>query len=220
MILIQNPEIRTIYRRIRKLENRDAAESMARLGLQYEQNHGVMIADLAHLSVEYKGRMDLADEMRDIPVREMRLLAEMIDPHSERSELELSEIVMKIDTSELAEQFAVHFDKSVPNAKALATEWAEIKALYPASAGFNLLSFLSGQINDSDLERLFNTIENHPLCDEMQLQKYQARCLRKIAGISPQYKKKVLNFLQKLKKADAKFAILIEESEPFIHYMR
>ncbi len=220
IVKINNLEIQTIYRQIRRIENRDTSDAMRDMGLFYEKNHGLILADLMRIAEKYKGRNDLADDMRTMPVREMRIMAEMIDDHSKRSEAELTNIVMQINTYELSEQFAVHFDKSIPNAKNYAMQWIKIDKLYPAAAGFNLLSFLTAHVDKNDLDTLFEIILSHPKAENPKLQKYEARCLRNLTGISSYNKEKILDFMQILKTKGNKFNFLKEETEPFIKYIK
>ena len=217
---IQHPEIQKIYRRIRKLENREAADAMERMGLRYKQNHGVLIADLMILANDYKGDSQAAEKLRELPIRETRILAEMIDNHAKLDDKTLDEVVLGIDTSELAEQFAVHIDKQITDLKTKALSWAQSSKLYAAAAGFNVLSFLSDSFSDSDTEQLTDIIKNHPYADNRELQNYMARCLRKIAAAGAQHKKRVLEFTDDIKRNRTSLLLLAEETEPFIRYMK
>jgi hypothetical protein len=202
------------------MENRDAADAMERMGLRYEQNHGVMIADLMILAKDYRGDSQTAAKLREMPVREARILAEMIDDHAKLDDKTLDEVFMKINTSELAEQFAVHIDKQISGLKAKALSRAQSSQLYTAAAGFNVLSFLVDSFTESDLERLTNIIKKHPHADNKELQNYMARCLRKAAAASTQHKKSILEFTADIKRNRKSLLLLAEETEPFIRYMK
>lgn len=216
MISIDNPEIRTIYRRLRRIENHHTFMSMRRMGLQYARSHGVIINDIAQIAKEYQNRNDLATLLRETPVRELRIMAEMIDEHHKRTPEELNQIVAKIDNYEIAQQFALNFSASPQDKKQYALNWINIAELYPAYSAYTILSQTANNLDNNEIEQILTSIPKHPEAENFQLQKCQARCLRTIANTNQANKDKVLNFTQKLKTQNPKFAMLIEEVEPLL----
>lgn len=215
----KNPEIQKIFKNFQKLENRESADSMKRLGLNYEQNHGVMIADLLLLAKDYQGRGDIAKILRTYNVRESRILAEMIDNHNEMSAKELDEVVNTIDNFELVEQFAVNMKKDRDDLTEQAIRWAGGERLYSAQVGYKLLALSAQKLTEQEVKSLKETIINSPFIENMQLQKHMGACLRKVASVSPSYKKKIQDFILVMKKDQSKFAMVIEEIEPFMAYI-
>lgn len=214
----KTPEIKAIYKKIRQLENRDTADAMERMGMRYKVNHGLLLNDLQILANDYSGRNDLAEELRSMPEREARLLAEMIAEHSGMDAENLADLGKTIDTSELAEQTAVNISKDTPRIKEIALSWAKSEQLYTAAAGFNLLSFSADSFEEDAVHIYLDLIKQHPRIKNKELQKYAARFLRKLAAAG--FKEIVLQFSEEIQKQDKDLSLLTEETIPFIRYIR
>lgn len=219
-----SPEIniKTILKEIRAKENGPAVDAMDRMGLKYNRNFGVGLSDLKLIAAKYKPNHELAKILRNKNIRETRLLAEMIEDSKMVSDELADEIVLQIDTNELAEQGCLNLFQKLDFADKKADEWILSKHEYSIVCGFILFS----RIALTDKNRGDDFFKSPIILSEdlannksIFIRKAIARALRQIALRNDNLKKQVLHITGKIKENQSEYSkLVIEEVVPLINY--
>lgn len=147
-------ELRHIRTRLRLSMNGVVASSMREKGLNYKLNFGVSLPKIKEIAKEMTPSTKLAEALWAQDVREMKILATLLQPVQEFPQEQAERWANQIPTGEIAEQYAMNLLPQLPYATTLATTW-----IYSESSMHNLLGFLL-------LTRLF--MNNKTLSPEQQ----------------------------------------------------
>ncbi len=104
----------TLIKRLRLRENGETLEFMNNLGLKYSKNYGVSIYELRKIADDFRPNHSFALHLRDSEIRELKILADMIDNPEEVSPETAAEILQNAETIELAEQAAFNILSKLP----------------------------------------------------------------------------------------------------------
>jgi len=214
--------IKVILKEIRANENGPAVDAMERMGLKYNRNFGVSIADLKKIATKYKPNHKLAEVLRQKDIRETRLLAEMIEDPDLISEERVDYIVSKIDTNELAEQTCLNLFEKTEFGDMKAKQWIFSEKEYIVVCGFILFSRIA--LTDKNKQDDFfltaiNISEVSANNKSIFVRKAVARALRQIALRNNNLKNEVLNITDKIKTQNNEYSkLVIEEVVPLIDY--
>lgn len=116
--------------------NRDGASSssMKEKGIQYKLNLGVPIHKLREIAEEYSPDSELADALWNEGIRELRILATMIQNASTFKKP--NEWAENVQNLELAEQLAMNLTSKLPQAGEWASQWIKSENLYIQILGY------------------------------------------------------------------------------------
>ena len=209
-----------IAKKIKLYESGPAVDSMGRLGLKYSKNHGVSIIFLREIAIAYKDDSVLAAHLRESNIREMRILAEMIEK-PETLTVELAEyIVSKTETAELAEQVCMNLFDKMPFAFEKAEEWIKSENEITATVGFILFSRLALKYKNVSEEKFtvfFPVGVKKSISTNIHLRKAISRAFRQTGFISDSLKNMVIFEVEKIRDLNNLNAmIVVEEVIPLL----
>ena len=203
-----------IAKKIRLYESGPAVDSMERMGLKYPKNHGVSILHLRQIAQNYKSNSQLAAHLRQRSIREMRILAEMIEnPKTVTPEL-AENIVKSIDTGELAEQHSMNLFAKLDFAFEKASEWIQTDQTFIITTGFIVYQRLAMQKKDIDdilFEQFFPFAEKHSENKSIHVRKAIARALRQAGMRNENLKLKVINITKIIQQKESNLTNIIGE---------
>ena len=116
-------QIQQIKKQLRLAMNGMTSDSMQERGLGYKVNYGVALTRLRQMGAKYGKNHDLAQKLWLENIRELRILASMIQPAETFTPEMANEWVADINQPEMAEQCAMNLFQHLPFASALVTEW-------------------------------------------------------------------------------------------------
>lgn len=116
-------QIQQIKKLLRLSMNGITSESMQERGLGYRVNYGVALPTLRQMAGRYDQSHDLAQKLWLENIRELRILATMIQPVDKFTEDHANAWVSEITQPEMAEQCSMNLFQHLPFASRLVADW-------------------------------------------------------------------------------------------------
>ncbi|MBF0649374.1 DNA alkylation repair protein [Dysgonomonas sp. GY75] len=138
----QEEIIRDIRQRCRKAMNGIASTSMRQRGISYKVNFGLNIQQIKELSGRYKPDAELAEILWKEDTRELKILATLLYPADDFTEVVANKWVTEIPNQEIREQLSLNLLQILPFAGKLALEWSNSKDESIRTTGYWLLARL------------------------------------------------------------------------------
>lgn len=147
---------------LRRSMNGIASKSMREKGLNYKLNFGVDIPRLRKLADNYTPSGQLADELWNSDVRELKILATQLHPIEEFDVEKAEKWVKEIPTHEIREQACINLFQNLDFADKLAQNWANASNEETRTTGYWLLARLlimkSDKLNNINTRELLDKI--------------------------------------------------------------
>ncbi|EGK01059.1 MAG: DNA alkylation repair protein [Dysgonomonas sp.] len=138
----QEEIIRDIRQRCRKAMNGIASTSMRQRGISYKVNFGLNIQQIKELSGRYKPDAELAEILWKEDTRELKILATLLYPADDFTEVVANKWVTEIPNQEIREQLSLNLLQILPFAGKLALGWSNSKDESIRTTGYWLLARL------------------------------------------------------------------------------
>ena len=154
-----NSKIQEIRQKLYLRRDGAASSSMREKGVEYKINFGVPILTLREIAKVYAPDAELANELWKEDVRELKLLATLIQDVS--SFTEADNWVNQINNIELAEQATMNLFCKIQNPILHAQKWVNSKKIYTQICGFILYSRLfrlEYQMNEEEDKNYFYAV--------------------------------------------------------------
>lgn len=140
--MLQEEIIRDIRQRCRKAMNGIASTSMRQRGISYKVNFGLNIQQIKELSGRYNPDAELAETLWKEDTRELKILATLLYPADNFTEVVANKWVIEIPNQEIREQLSLNLLQILPFAGKLALEWSNSKDESIRATGYWLLARL------------------------------------------------------------------------------
>lgn len=150
-------ELRHIRTRLRLSMNGVVSSSMREKGLNYKLNFGVSLPQIKEIAKEFTPSTKLAEALWTQDVREMKILATLLQPVQEFPYEQAESWANQVPTGEIAEQYAMNLLHYLPYADELAINWIDRKSSMHNLLGFLLLTrlFMNNRTISSEQQPLF-----------------------------------------------------------------
>jgi len=136
-------EIRT---RLRLSMNGVVSTSMREKGIVYKLNFGVSLSKIKEIAADFERDATFAKRLWNEDVRELKIIATLLYPHSEFSKEEAELWIKDVRYIEIAEQINTNLLQNLSYANELAASWITNEEEFTQVTGFLLYSrlFLNG----------------------------------------------------------------------------
>ncbi len=152
--------VRQIRVRLRLAMNGVASASMREKGLHYKLNFGVSIPKLKEMAQDLPHEGELAEALWRQDVREMKILAPMLQPVDEFTPEQAEQWAVEAPNQEIRELYAMHLLQHLPYAGELAAGWIGREETSYAILGylvyarlFRKAAMLQGEAGETFLRR-------------------------------------------------------------------
>jgi 3-methyladenine DNA glycosylase AlkD len=132
-----------ILEELKSLGNPDAAEGMARYGINTEHAYGVSIPNLRKIARTIGKIRPLAEALWSSGIHEARILAGMVYPPVETTDRQMEEWVCDFNSWDLCDQCCNNLFRKAANARQKAVEWTLRDEEFVKRAGFVLMACLA-----------------------------------------------------------------------------
>ena len=150
----QLKEIRT---RLRLSMNGVVSTSMREKGIIYKLNFGVSLSKIKEIAADFEKDANLAKRLWSEDVRELKIIATLLYPHSEFSKEDAELWIKDVRYIEIAEQICANLLQNLSYAHELAASWIIREEEFTQVTGFLLYGrlFLNGYEEKEQQVRLF-----------------------------------------------------------------
>jgi len=162
-----------IRRKVRTRDNGPAVDTMRKLGIAHKTIHGLSIAEIKSIALQYQYNTDLAKELWAWDNREFKILATFIaDPKEISLEL-LESWARDLNDSELAEQLAINLAFNTNKADVIVPLWLKNENQYAKKSALVLLAWTAQRAANLNELFLVKQVENLAsiIDDNLQLTK-------------------------------------------------
>jgi len=132
-----------ILEQLKSLGNTDAAEGMARYGINTEHAYGVSIPNLREIAGKTGKNRPLAEALWSSGFHEARILAGMVYPPLEITSRQMEEWVRDFNSWDLCDQCCNNLFRRAGDAHEEAVEWSSRDEEFVKRAGFVLMACLA-----------------------------------------------------------------------------
>ncbi len=143
-----------ILKKVHLCENRVVADMIQNSGLQYKTIFGANIVQLREIAKEFMPDHELATELWEHDIREMKILSLLIDNPTEITPEQMDRQVVEFDNPELIEQACYSTYPRVPFVLKKALSYCQQENDYIKATGFTLAAKVA-QLKQFDNEVLF-----------------------------------------------------------------
>lgn len=168
---------------LEKLKNSKSVEGMARFGINPESALGISIPTLRNKAKEVGINHELALELWDSGIHEIRILASMIDEPEKVTKSQMNTWVKDFNSWDLCDQCCMNLFRKTKFATDLPFIWAKKKSEYVKRAGFVMMAVNSvhnKNLSDENIKEYFPLIIKHSFDDRNFVKKAVNWALRQI----------------------------------------
>lgn len=187
-------QLKALRCELRAMMNGPVSASMRAKGLAYKLNFGVDAVRLRELAARLPHTRGLAAALWAEDVREMRLLAPMVQPADGFAPAEADEWARAVRFPEEAEYTVMHLFACLPYASQKAFEWMAADVATVRLCGFLLMARLlmrGGQPVKRDAEELLDQASAALHDTDLSVRLAAAKCLVKFEEACPGYRDRV-----------------------------
>ena len=210
-----------LVKKFKTRENGPAVESMNRMGLNYQRNFGIALAELKNFATEYANDNEFALFLWQKSSREAKILSLMIINPQILSKEQIDNYILGINNVELAEQAALNLLSKIPNRLTYALQWCTKKEIYTKLTGLLVLSrvaMLEKDIINEDFEKFFNVFSKVAEENNFHIKRGLSRALLQIGKRNDLLKAKVLKFINSVTNYNKEMALWLQEEVAY--YLR
>lgn len=192
--------LKDIRKRCRMAMNGIASSSMRKQGIRYKLNFGVSIQKIKEISKRYTPNKELAENLWEEDVRELKILATLLFPISEYSKEIADKWVRDIEHQEIREQICINLLQHLPFAEQLTKEWTAYENENIRASGYWLLGYLvkTNKIQDVDID-CYPSIWDDSISNNISLKNAVQTSLKLIGRISQSTADMILGNLESLR---------------------
>lgn len=140
-------QISYLLQKVKRMMNGEAVASMQAKGVNYARNFGVAIPDLRQIAKQITPNADLASRLWKMDLREAKILATMLFPYAEMTNVQAKKWIKECVTLELREQAAMHLFSHLPFAIPLSLECISSNHEGEEVIGYLTLIRLAGKLS-------------------------------------------------------------------------
>ena len=184
--------LQEICKKLHLAMNGITSSAMHEKGIDYELNYGVPITTLRKIAKDYAPNSELAEELWNENIRELKILATLVQPS--KSFVKTLDWVKDINNLELAEQACMNLFSKTPDAPDNALELIQSKELYPNICGYLIyvrLFMADFQLNENK-ETYFIYVSEAINSDSLLLKNAALTSLKKLGRQSANNAKEIL----------------------------
>ena len=207
-----------VLNKVHLAENRVVADMLQNSGLKYRTIFGANIVHLREIAQEFVPDHELAMELWEKDIREMKILSLLIDNPVEITEEQMDKQVAEFNNPELIEQACYATYPKVPFALKKALSYCQQDGDYVKATGFTLaakVAQLKQFENQDDFLPFLDLIPEIGIDAGIYLRRSIATALRLIARISDEMKNKCLIVTKELKQKNTDAANWIADEVLF-----
>ncbi len=198
-----------IIKKLKSLSNPKNVAGMARFGINPEKALGINIPVLRKMAKEIGKNHNLALQLWDSDLHEVRILATMIDEPEKVSPKQMDRWVLGFNSWDLCDQCCMNLFDKLPIAWEKAAKWAKEEREFTRRAGFALMSCLAWhdkQAKDKDFLKFFPLVKKYSIDERNFVRKAVNWALRQIGKRNKNLNKEAIKMAQKILKIENKTA--------------
>ncbi len=209
-------DTKEIIVRLKKLENKQNVEGMARFGISSNNTLGVSVKVLRDIRKEIRSEVEskkaihsIALELWESGIHEARMLATIIDVPELVTEKQADAWVRDIESWDICDGFCLNLIDKTPFAFNKVKQWVQEEKEFTRRAAFSLLAGLAvhhKSASNSDFEKFLPLIKKYATDDRNFVRKSVNWALRQIGKRNNKLLHKAIDLAEELLSMDSKSA--------------
>jgi len=215
---MSSEKYKQVLNKVHLSENRVVSDMLHNSGLQYKTIFGANIVDLREIAKAFAPDHDLAIELWEKDIREMKILSLLIDDPAKITPEQMDKQVSAFNNPELIEQACYSTFPKVPFAIEKALSYCQHENHYIKAMGYTLAAKVAQlkQFDNEDVfESILETIPQNSKAASIYLRRSIGTALRLIAKVSDETKNKCKKIAEDLNKQNDKASKWIAEEVLF-----
>lgn len=184
-LFIENKEIddkiKEIRKKVRKSMSGEVSALMSEHGISYKSNFGVEYPRIKEIAKDYIQNHDLAQRLWAMKIREMMILAILLQPVDKFTPEIADEWLQDINQNELAEQATMNLFSKLPYANELALKCINSDETWNQIVGFMLVGRIWKSLDNEEINTILNLAIKLSGMEEYQLYKSISLALNRIS---------------------------------------
>jgi 3-methyladenine DNA glycosylase AlkD len=182
---IENKEIddkiKEIRTKVRKSMSGEVAALMLEHGINYKRNFGVEYPRIKEIAKDYDQNHDLAQRLWATKIREMMILAILLQPADKFTQEMAEDWLTEINQNELAEQVTMNLFSKLPYANKLALQCINSDKTWNQIVGFMLIGRIWESLDSEEIDKIVDLSIKLSDTEEYQLYKSISLALNRIS---------------------------------------
>ncbi len=198
-----------IKNELKKNVRPNALDGMARYGIDVSKAYGVAIPVLRKIAKQIGKDHELAQQLWDSDVHELRIIASMVDEPTKVTKKQMNAWADDFNSWDLCDQCCNNLFVYTPFAHEKAMQWSRSKKEFVKRAGFTLMATLAvhdKEAKNSDFDKFFNQVKEASTDERNFVKKAVNWALRQIGKRNKALHKKALTIAKEIEKIDSKSA--------------
>lgn len=215
---MSSEKYKQVLNKVHLSENRVVADMLHNSGLQYRTIFGANIVDLREIAKAFAPDHELAIELWEKDIREMKILSLLIDDPAKITPGQMDKQVAEFNNPELIEQACYATFPKVPFAIEKALSYCQHENHYTKSTGYTLsakVAQLKQFNNEAVFDPILETIPQNSKAASIYLRRSIATALRLIGKINSETKNKCKKIAEDLNKQNDEASKWIAEEVLF-----
>ena len=166
-----------IKSKIRLSMNGIVSGQMTLNGIIYKENYGVTIPRIKEIASSYAPDHDLAQRLWNLKIREMMIMATLLEPVDRFTPEMAGEWVAYFNQIEITEQACMNLFCKLPFSNTLCKEWTASEDVWIQVAGFILAARIAGTLDQTETDAIVGEAIKASATGNFHLYKSVALCL-------------------------------------------
>ena len=189
------------------MENPKAVAGMTRYGINPNHNYGVSVHSLRKIAKEIGTDHELALQLWASDIRDLRILASIIDDPKAVTEGQMDTWANDFDSWDICDAACNNLFSRTLFAYGKATEWSKKNEVFVRRAGFVLMANLAvhdKKADNSEFIRFLSLVESSAQDERNYVKKAINWALRQIGKRNPELNKSAIDTAKRLHRLDSK----------------
>lgn len=198
-------EYKKILKRVSRNADGNVMESLVKRGVSYKFSYGIKTFFLKEIAGDFMPSGEIANELWESNIREMRILATHLQPVNELSAEKMNAWVNDFNNPEIVEQACLNLFKDSEIAGRIYAEWCESKQTYIKMSGFVLFSLIAERNSKklSDLHHIFELAYTNADSESLYVRNAIVRALVAVGKINKNLNEKAIETVLRISEKDS-----------------
>ena len=210
-------QYKSILKKINRNADGDVMIHMYKRGVKYKRSYGVKLIVLKEMVKQFEGSHDLAAELWESNIREMRIFASMLQPLDSLTEEQMNNWSNDFNNPEIVEQACINLFQHSALAEKIAFEWCIDDKEYVKMAGFLLISLITPKISEN-VTYLENTLDLALVAsdsDSLHVKNGIVRALVGVGKVNKEFNFKAMALVNQIKATNTENSKYIVDNAQF-----
>lgn len=208
---------KSILKKINRNADGDTMINMYKRGVKYKRSYGIKLIVLKKMVKEFDENQDLAAELWESNIREMRIFAGMLQPLESLTKEQMQTWAKDFNNPEIVEQTCINLFQNYADAENVAIEWCIDDNEFIQMAGFLLVSLIVPKLTENltYLENILDLSVINSNSDSLHIKNAIVRALVGIGKLNQEFNFKAMASVKQIKETQTENSKIIVDNAQF-----